>query len=634
MDKSENTKFRQLSGVSQGIFTVIAILIPLLGVFFILDVWMILFKRSLYNQQYLSLFVGLLMFLLFMKIPARKNSSMTKIPWYDWIMAGLSLGICLYVCFDYAHIQSTMGVISTFRIILGAVFILLVLEATRRSSGWVMVILIVVFLLYGKFGNLIPGSLGAPKATWGRFITQMFLGSEAMFGVAVRTVASVVFAFILYANVLFATGGGNFLMDLASSAFGRFRGGTAKVSILTSMLFGMISGSPVGNVAATGSFTIPAMKEKKYPAAFAGAIAAVASTGGNIMPPILGATAFLVAEYASVPYTSVVLVSIIPALFYYMGLFVQADLHAVKYQIDMQHNGEKKKLREVLKEGWIYLLSIIVLLCCLFVLKLRAQMAALITTAVLIVFSFIYKKTRLTWNKTKEFLIKTSMGMIQVIVICAAAGIIIGVVNYTGLGFSLSNILTNMVKGHLLPLAIMAAVVSIILGCGVPPIVSFTLLSVLVVPAMINMGVPTLIAHFFIFYYGVFTYITPPFCLSVFTSASIAGAGMFETAWPSLRLSIAGLIAPFIMLFQPGLVFQGAPLDCVISIGTTFVCVLAICFALEGFMLQKLALWKRIAFLVAAVGLLFNNWIAAIGGAIFVILIVIQIIENKKRKTS
>jgi len=487
-----------------------------------------------------------------------------------------------------------------------------------------MVILIVVFLVYGKFGSLIPGSLGAPKASWGRLITQMFLGSEAMFGVAVRTVALVVFAFILFANVLFATGGGAFLMKLASSIFGRFRGGTAKVSILTSMLFGMLSGSPVGNVAATGSITIPMMKDKGYQPRIAGAITAVAATGGTIMPPILGATAFLVAEYASVPYASVVLVSIVPALFYYLGLFVQADLYAVKNQIDLKNDEKTERLSSVLKEGWVFLVVIVVLLVCLFGLKLRAQMAALIATAVLVILSSFQKSTRLNFQKIKTVMEKTSEGLVQVVVICAAAGIIIGVVNYTGLGFSLSTILTNMAKGNLLPLAIMAAVICIILGCGVPPIVSFTLLSVLVVPAMTNMGVSSLIAHFFIFYYGVFTYITPPFCLSVFTSASIAKAGMFETAWPAMRLAIAGLVAPFIMLYQPALVFEGSAVDCIVAIATATLAVVAISFALEGFLCKRMSIPVRVGFVIAGICLIFNNFVAIIGAVLFAVLCVIQ----------
>lgn len=634
MAAEETKRFRTVEGRFSRIEPILETVIPLTGLFFIFDFFSYFFNISLYSQQYLGIFLGLVMALLFLKVPVSSKASKNVVPWYDWLFALLSLIAGLYVLIYYPKLALTMGVITSSKVVFGIIVGLLVLEGTRRIAGWPLVTVIVVFIIYARFGYLLPSGVDAQKVTWGRLINQLFLGSGSIYGVALRISALVVFSFILYAHALFGTGGGDFLFKLSEGLMGRFRGGSAKVSILASCFFGSLSGSAVANVASTGTITIPLMKRSGYPSYYASAVEAVASTGGTITPPVMGAAAFLIAEFVGVPYSQVVLVAIVPALLYYLGLFVQVDLNASKENRQGLPPEKMDSLIKVLLSGWPYIISLLVLVYCLFVLYLQPQASVLYALVALLVLVTLSKSNRKGIADLVNILRNTSRGMLEITVICAAAGIIIGVVNYTGLGFTLSRLLTSMAGDSLFILALVGALVSIILGMGVPGIVSYMVLAVLVAPALVQLGVQPIIAHFFIFYFGLFSFITPPFCLAVYTAASIGGANMTKTAVAAMKLALAGFIVPFIFLYNPALVFLGSAGDIAGSIISALLSVVALGIALENYFLKKLGWMSRILFLISAICLILPGlWtLRLIGVIIFTYLIIYSFFMETKAK--
>jgi len=348
----------------------------------------------------------------------------------------------------------------------------------------------------------------------------------------------------------------------------------------------------------------------------------------------MGAAAFLIAEFVGVPYSQVVLVAIVPALLYYLGLFVQVDLNASKENRQGLPPEKMDSLIKVLLSGWPYIISLLVLVYCLFVLYLQPQASVLYALVALLVLVTLSKSNRKGIADLVNILRNTSRGMLEITVICAAAGIIIGVVNYTGLGFTLSRLLTSMAGDSLFILALVGALVSIILGMGVPGIVSYMVLAVLVAPALVQLGVQPIIAHFFIFYFGLFSFITPPFCLAVYTAASIGGANMTKTAVAAMKLALAGFIVPFIFLYNPALVFLGSAGDIAGSIISALLSVVALGIALENYFLKKLGWMSRILFLISAICLILPGlWtLRLIGVIIFTYLIIYSFFMETKAK--
>ena len=624
----ENTgRFRRPSGPLYGIEKAIELAIPVVGMFFVLDIPMYVTGTSLYSQQYLGLFLGLTMALTYLLLPATSSGLRKSVPWWDLILAVCSLVVGLYVMVFYPELIRTMGFVTWDKVFLGIMSIFLVVEATRRVAGLPLTFVVIAFILYARYGYVLPDVIAGSHVSWGRLINQLFLGSSSLYGIALRIAALVVFAFVLFAHTLFGFGGGEFLFGAAERLMGRFRGGPAKVSIVASAFFAMLSGSAVANVAGTGTITIPLMKRTGYSPEFASAVEAVASTGGTITPPVMGAAAFIIAEFLGLSYSDVVVIAIVPAMLYYLSLFVQVDLRAVKKGLEGIPKSEQVPLKPLLAKGWICGVAFAVLVYCLFVLYLRPEVSALYALASLIVLGTIQKVTRIGPGKFLEILRNTSRGMLEITVIGAAAGIVIGVVNYTGLGLSLSRLLTDLAGGSLLLLAIMTAITSVILGMGVPVTASYLLLAVLAAPALVEMGVPALAAHMFIFYFGTFSFITPPVCLAAYTAASIGEANQMRTAVTGMRLAIAGYLIPFIFIFEPAVVLQGELGEIVISVSLAIIAIVAASFALENYFLRELGWWRRILYAGSALALLIpSSWpVSAAGVCIIVALLLSDI---------
>jgi TRAP transporter 4TM/12TM fusion protein len=439
-------------------------------------------------------------------------------------------------------------------------------------------------------------------------------------------------------------GAADFIMDVAYAVMGKVRGGPAKVAVLSSSLFGSISGSAVANVIATGMITIPLMKKTGYPAYYAGAVEAVASTGGQIMPPIMGAAAFVMADYLGIPYASVIVVAAIPAILYYIGLFIQVDGEAIKLKLGATPDEKIKSIKATLKKGWIFIIPVFVLLYTLFALHLNAPLCSLYgVAAALVVSIFRTYDTGGFWSirNVVEVLQTVSKAMFRIISLCAAAGFIIGLIAYTGLGISFSQILTEAAGGNLFFLALLIALASVILGMGMPTTPAYIMLAVLAVPALRNLGVIPIVAHLFCVYFSTSSMITPPICLSVFAASTISGAPHLKIAFQAMKLGFAGYVVPFIFLFNPSLILvTGTVIEKLAVIMFTTVAIFLVATAFEGYIINnKLNLQTRLLGVVGAIILVLPNpafirfdlHILKISTVLLVlILILFRIMKNKK----
>lgn len=612
---------------------IIGILTPLAALVFILDLPLYLFDASLFNQQYLAVVLGGVLAYFYLGRPPKGSQERKAPPWYDVILAGASLVIGAYVAINYHQILLTLSVIDPFRITLGVIAIFLVLEATRRVAGWTLVIVISVFICYALFGNMFPGVFNTRAVPWDRLVNQLYVGSDFLFGIPLRISATTVFAFVLFGKFLFGLGGGEFFIDLAKAFTGRARGGPAKAAVIGSSMFATLSGSAVANVAATGTVTIPLMKRTGYSPTFSGAVEAAASTGGQIAPPVMGAAAFIMAEFLGVPYSSIVVAAIVPAILYYLCLFIQVDLEAGKKKLLGLPKSDLPVAKKVLAEGWIFLLPMIVLIYSLFVLYLSPEAAVLIALITLLFVSLFKKETREQLKNSIKFLESTTQGLIEVIVISAAAGFVVGLITYTGLGLTFSRIFTSYAGDGTFLLLVVSMIVSIILGMGMPVTASYLLLAVLVAPAMASLGFEPLLAHMFLFYYGTLSFLTPPVALASYVAASMAEAPLMRTSLQAMKLALVGFVVPFLVIYNPPLVFMGTPGESAYAITMAVISVTCLAIGLSGYLFRDLTILKQVMFVVAGVLLMAAKFVPMLLVAGFGILAVLLFIEiSAKRK--
>ena len=567
---------------------------------------------SIFAQQYLGAFWGLVSCLAFLTYPAYGE----RIRWFDYGLAALSLALGGYIALEYPEILDTLGLLSTGRTILAVAAALLVLEATRRVAGWALVLVVGAFLLYGRFGAYFPGVLQTSGLSWDRLASQLFYAPDFMFGSPLRVAVLVVFAFILFGQVLFNTGGGDVFMKLAQAAMGPYRGGPAKMAVLASALFGTISGSAVGNVASVGVVTIPLMKHTGYPPEFAAGVEAVASTGGAIMPPVMGAAAFVMTEFLGIPYSAVVIAALLPALAYYGTLLAQVHLRALKIGLDPLPRSEIPALGPVLREGWLYLVPIVVLIGAMFAFDVDAVLAALYATGVNLLLALVRPST---WRQLRpkallKLCVEVAEGMVQITIVCAAAGFVVGLVAYTGVGVSLAQVLVNAAGGSLLLLAFYTAAASLVLGMGMPATACYILVAVLMAPALVNAGVQPLLAHLFVFYFGNFSFLTPPVALAAYAAASIAKAPFVATCWQAIKLAMCGYIVPFIFLYKPGMALMGSTGQIVGAVFDALIAVVLLAAAIEGFWRRPLGWAARAALGAASLLMFFPGWETRIAG--------------------
>ncbi|MEO3388650.1 TRAP transporter fused permease subunit [Mesorhizobium sp. CAU 1741] len=584
-------------GVWRPIADGLAICLTLLAV-----AWALSIPRALgiavYPQQFMGAMLALALPLAFLILPARRGTERELVPWYDLLAAASSFAALAYITWNYPAIVNLIfaGPIQAW--LPGIVVILLLLEAVRRATGWALVIIIAVFLLYGLLGHLMPGRLQGRSQDWERLAGYMALDSNGILGLPLGIAATVVVTFILFGNLLAATGGSKFFTDAALLGMGRFRGGSMKISVVASALFGSISGSAVANVVATGIVTIPMIKRDGYPAHKAGAIEAVASTGGQMMPPVMGAAAFLMAEFLQMSYAEVVVAAVVPSLLYYAALFIQADLDAARLGISRVAKSDIPDRKSVLS-GWHFVLGFAVLIYGLFALNWQPERAALVSCLVVILTSFIfgYQSTRPSLREVLRTIPLTGQNVVEIILISAAAGIVIGILNVTGLSFNLTYALVQLGGGNKLVLLLLSAVICIVLGMGLPTLGVYVLLAALVAPALIEVGINPIAAHLFILYLGMMSMITPPIAIAAFAAAGIAKASAMATGFASMKFGWAAFVIPFLFVYSPTLIMVGEPVDIAVAIVTATLGVWLVSAGLASYFMSKLSLAYRALFI-------------------------------------
>ena len=441
----------------------------------------------------------------------------------------------------------------------GVTAILLLIEALRRYCGYAITILTIIFIVYGFFGHNLPGIMQGAQVNPTRLVLYFYADTGGVPGLILSIVCSVVFGFLLMGELLKVSGAGQFLTDLSLSLMGHYRGGPAKVSIVASSIFGSISGSTVGNVMSTGVVSIPLMKKTGLPGYFAAAVEAIASNGGQLAPPVMGATAFLIAEFLDIPYVEVVAAAALPAIIYYVILFAQVDLMAKDNNLKGIDRSKLPDFKFLLSKRGLHLFPIVLLIFLMFGIGLQPAKSALISGFAAVICGFFMSDSNINHKDINPFMQSVSQTLIPIILIGGAAGIIVGVLNVTGLGFNLTLGLTDIGNQYgLLVMLFLTGIVAIILGMGMPTAAVYIVLSVVLAPAVIEMGVPVLAAHLFIFYFGLLSMITPPVAVASFVAAGIAGSSLWKTSFTAIKLGIAAYLLPFLFVYNDSLLFKGS----------------------------------------------------------------------------
>lgn len=577
-----------------------------------------------------AIHLGFGLALSFLLYPTKKSWRRDKLNPVDGLLAILGAAAPAYIVIFYRELVLRSMLPTTADVIIGTLGILLVIEAARRVVGIPMVCVVLVFILYAFAGPYMPGVLAHRGLTVNQFVSHVYFTTEGVFGIPLGVSSTFIFLFILFGAYLEGTGLGKFFIDVANAIAGWASGGPAKVAVLSSGLMGTVSGSSVANVVGTGSLTIPMMKKLGYHKNFAGAVEAASSTGGQLMPPVMGAAAFLMAEFVGIPYVEIVKAAVIPAFLYFTGVWLGVHFEAKRNNLKGIPRDELPKLKDILIERGhlaIPLIAIVYLL----VSGYTPMRAALFAIVLSIACSAIKKSTRMKPVEIIRGLENGARNVLGVLVACAAAGIIIGVVTKTGVGLKLASALLDLSGGLLLPSMFLTMITAIILGMGVPTTANYVITSTIAAPALLQMGVPILAAHMFVFYFGIIADVTPPVALAAYAGAGISGGNALKTGVNASKLAIAAFIIPYMFVLSPDLLLiDGVTGELIISLCTALVGMIALSSSLIGFLVAPLNMLERI--ILAAGGLmLIKPGIETdiIGITIFVIIFVYQL-KNRK----
>jgi TRAP transporter 4TM/12TM fusion protein len=526
----------------------------------------------------------------------------SSIPWSDLGLAALSLVVVGYLFVNYDYITSrfpTADPLTAVDILVGTVGVALVLEATRRTLGAALPLLTLCFIAYGLAGPWLPGPLRHKGLTYEILIDQTYYTTEGLFGIPLGVAASYVILFIIFGAFLEKSGAGQFFMNFANAVAGSQRGGPGKVAVVSSSMFGTISGSAVANVMVDGWLTIPMMKRTGFKPEAAAAIEAVASTGGQIMPPVMGAASFVMAEFLGVPYTQIMLAAAIPAIFYYGALFAAIHFNASRAGLRGIPREELPRLGAIMRRQGHLLLPVVVIFWLLLA-GYTATYAAIVAAAAVVVISWLRAESRITLRKALGALQDAAQQTVPVAMATAAAGIMIGIILQTGLAIRFTSFLVDFSGGSLLLALVITMLAAIVLGTALPTTPAYIMLAALLIPALIKLGVPPLAAHMFAFYFGCLSAVTPPECLAVYAAASISRCSVWGAGWQAMKFAAAGFLVPFFFVFYPALLFQGDWTDIVRAVLSGSIGVVALAAGLEGFLVRQASWLERGLFLAAA----------------------------------
>ncbi len=542
-----------------------------------------------------------------------------------------SAGSLIYILSIDSTIDLRSGLIYTYDILFAVLLVLTLIEATRRAVGNSLAIVVICFILYGFFGMYMPGFLAHAGMDISRLTSVVYLGTDGIYGTAIYASASYIVLFVILGAVFNETGVGDYFTKLASRAFGKFRGGPAKIAVVASGLFGSISGSAIANVIGTGTFTIPMMKKCGFEDEYAAAVEASASTGGQIMPPVMGATAFLIAEYLGIPYFDLVKAALIPAVLFYVAILMTVDLYARKHDIKGVPESELPTWKELAKNVYL-ILPLLYLILSMSVFKMSVTKSGITSIIVTIICTLFSARNRITPEKLKKIVKASINGAKPVAIACGVVGIIIGIVMGSGLGFRMSSVLIQVSGGSLAILLILTMFVSLILGMGVPTTAAYLMLALLVVPALKKMEVLPLAAHLFIFYFGIISNVTPPVALAAYAAAGVARCNPTKTGFFAFKLSLSGFILPFMFVYNPVLLMQGNAFDILQSLITALLGIYSLSCALEKFAFKwNISQAERLILFASAILLIVPGTVTdLIGIAVLVAIFCLKIFTDKK----
>ncbi|MCY4441521.1 MAG: TRAP transporter fused permease subunit [Deltaproteobacteria bacterium] len=559
-----------------------------------------------FAEQRLLALLGLALGTLYI-LKGAKPGPRLDVPWYDALAATAGVLVCFYLSWHYERIFEELYSRPRDALLGGAVILALVAEGVRRSAGPVLFIFLASFFTLGLVGHFIPGQFQGRDVDFDRLVIYLSLDSNALVGIPLTVATTIVISFIYFGNLLDLSGGSRFFTDISTALMGRYRGGSAKIAVTASSLFGSISGSATSNVVSTGVITIPLMKKGGYPAHTAGAIEAVASTGGQLMPPMMGAAAFVMAEFLQISYQEVVLAALIPAILYYVALFIQADLFAAREGIARVDEDSIPPRWPVFRAGWPYVVPFAVVILCLFYLNLRPETSALWAAGSLVPIGLLigYQGERMRWWVIFTVLAKTGALCVQVLMISCMAGIIIGVLNITGLGFALTQAIIHLAGGQTAMILVLAALISIVLGMGMPTLGVYLLLATLVTPSMVEVGIPPMAAHLFALYFGMLSLITPPVAVAAFTAATVAESDFLRTGFAAVHFGWTAYVVPFLFVLAPELLMQGSAVTILHTSATAVIGVWLVSAGFMGFFARPLGVGHRVLFMAAGALLFF-----------------------------
>ena len=556
-----------------------------------------------------TLFLSFMLVLVFSTIAAtseRPPDGGAVIPFYDWLFVSASVACGLYFAFNSDSIATRITLLdplSTIDVLFASLLIILCLEVCRRTVGLLLTGIVICFMAYNLYGHVLPTPFGHGYISYEHFLDIMIFTTDGLFGTPLRVAATYVLLFVLFGTFLANAGGGEFFNNLAASVAGARVGGPAKIAVVSSGLYGTISGSPTSDVVTTGSITIPMMKKIGYPATVAGAVEVAASTGGSILPPVMGSAAFIMAEYTGIPYLDIVVASTIPALLYYFSVYSQVHYTSVRLGLKGLDKSAVPPLSETMKNGGLFLIPLAAIVWALFE-GFSPTFVALFGALAVIAISFLRKGTRLSPKRITESLAETAKRLAPVVGACTAAGFVIGGITMTGLAAKLSALVFLMTGDAVWLTLIIAAIMTIILGMGMPTVSSYILAAVLIGPLLIKLGIPDMAAHLFLLYYAVLSAITPPVAVAAFAAASIADDNPMKISFKGVQFAVGAFVLPFFFVLDPALLGEGSAVEVVWATARAVLAFLLISVASAGCFVSPLGAFQRLITLAIVIPLL------------------------------
>jgi len=617
LEEEEKSTKRKLSGPAGRIVTATAVCFSLFQLITGYAPLVAMYQRLIH--------VAFAFTLIFLLYPISARQKKDRLTWDGILLVALLLYISYYVVTHFIVRAGEVGLEPPlYELILGGILIYLTIEASRRTTGWSLAIFISGSLLYARFGEWMPTVLGHPDYDVERIISGLFMTTEGVYGSLTGISSTFIFLFVLFGTFMQESGAGKVFFGLASSLFGHVRGGPAKIAVVASSMFGLISGSAMANVSAVGQITIPMMKKAGYKPHFAAAVEAASGVGGQFDPPVMGGSVFLMMEILGVSYWAICKAAWPAAILYYVGIFFIVDFEAVKHNLKGQPKETLPKFTEVLKEGFHFFIPPVILVYFLIYVSVTESRAAFWAVLSVPLVSMLRPSTRMSWRQILRALERGAIGFLPIAGVVVACNILVGMITLTGLGLQISSILIELSGNSLLMLLLLTMIASIILGLGLPIIVSYLVLAILVAPALTQMGVEPLAAHLFIFFFALVSDLTPPVAPGAFVAAGIAGADMMRSAWMACRLGLVVYILPYMFVYNKALMLMGDLGEILAAILTALIGVYALACGIQGYMFRPTKIYERIPLFVAALLLISPGFIYDLVGILLLVGVVLM----------